>query len=112
MNKRYHKLRSEYVEILGGKCVDCGALDNLEFDHVDPTTKTYDVGKILTHKRSKVLAELEKCVLRCSLCHVKKSTREQSVEHGQGLTGKRNCGCPLCAPLKAAYMRKRRGSIV
>lgn len=78
MNKRYHTLRAEFVEMLGGKCVDCGALDNLEFDHVDYTQKKYDIARILTHKREKVLAELEKCVLRCNTCHIEKSRGEIS----------------------------------
>lgn len=78
MNKRYHRLRTEYLELLGGQCVDCGSLDNLEFDHVDYKQKTYSIAKILTHKRTKVLAELEKCVLRCTDCHIEKSRSEIS----------------------------------
>ena len=78
MNKRYHALRAEYIALLGGQCVDCGCIDELEFDHVDYKTKTYAIAKILTHRREKVLAELAKCVLRCKECHIEKSRHEIS----------------------------------
>jgi hypothetical protein len=108
MSKRYHRLRAEYVDMLGGKCVDCGTVSQLEFDHVDRTTKSFDVGKCITHKRSKVVAELEKCVLRCKSCHAKKSGTEQSVDHGEGISGKKNCYCDRCAVLKREYQKRYR----
>ena len=33
----YHKRRKLLVEMLGGKCVDCGRTENLQFDHKDPS---------------------------------------------------------------------------
>jgi hypothetical protein len=44
-------------------------------------------------------------VLRCKRHHRIKTTNELSVEHGGGVTGKRNCYCDLCKPLKAEYNR-------
>ena len=32
---RAKKIRAELVEKMGGVCVKCGAVDNLQFDHID-----------------------------------------------------------------------------
>lgn len=105
---RYHRIRSEAIAAKGGVCVDCGTTDSLEFDHVDASTKSFDVGKLLNVSKVAREAELSKCALRCKSCHILKTTRSGdngAVGHGGGLTGKRNCYCDLCAPLKAEYMR-------
>lgn len=108
--ERYYRIRRECIQILGGICVDCGAADSLEFDHADASTKACDVSKLMNgQRRERLLAELAKCVLRCHDCHVAKSTAQgdnNAVEHGSGLTGKKNCRCELCGPLKNAYMRE------
>lgn len=53
-------------------CVDCGETDPivLEFDHVCRETKTNNISRIVsTCKWEKVIAEIEKCVVRCANCH-------------------------------------------
>jgi hypothetical protein len=107
--ERYHRLRREYIELMGGKCVDCGTQDNLEFDHAIAATKSFDVGRLLNYSKTKRDQELAKCVLRCSECHKKKSVRMKDVNvvaHGEGLSGKRNCKCEPCRIRKAEYMRE------
>lgn len=52
------------------------------------------------------LAEAKLCQLLCRTHHENKSAAENSVEHGGGITGKKNCLCDLCRPLKNAYARK------
>ena len=52
------------------------------------------------------MVELAKCQLLCQPHHLEKTIRERSVGHGEGLTGKRNCRCELCGPLKLAYNRE------
>lgn len=104
MRQRYHSLRAEGIALLGGRCVRCGSTDDLQFDHIDPATKTLDIGRRWS-SRPKFLAELAKCQLLCGEHHRAKTSAEQSVEHGGGLTGKRNCRCALCAPLKRARQR-------
>ncbi|MCV7174796.1 hypothetical protein [Mycolicibacterium sphagni] len=112
----YHERRVESFEMLGGHCVVCGSTEGLEVDHIDRTTKTIELGKLWSCARKRYLAELELCQLLCEPHHREKSAREMSVEHGEGLTGKRNCRCDLCRPLKNAYARRkkaeRRGALV
>ncbi|HEX9496750.1 MAG TPA: hypothetical protein VGA38_13410 [Candidatus Limnocylindria bacterium] len=53
-------------------CVDCGEADAvvLEFDHRDRTTKRDDVGRLMhTARLAIVIAEMEKCDVRCGNCH-------------------------------------------
>ena len=103
--KRYHTKRNYYIEMLGGECVLCGSKENLEFDHIDPTTKKLDVGKLLNYSKAVAEAELSKCQLLCKTHHIAKSRKEASVEHGGGASGKKNCKCAPCRLRKAEYMK-------
>lgn len=112
MLKRYHERRKQALEILGGKCVKCSTTEQLEIDHIDRLTKTMDLGKLWSCAKKRYFEELKLCQLLCKEHHEAKSAQEKSVEHGQGLTGRRNCRCELCAPLKNKYNRERYGSLV
>lgn len=60
-------------------CVDCGTTNPvvLEFDHRDRKTKIGDVGRMIASKRwPRVLAEIEKCDVRCINCHRRKTARQ------------------------------------
>jgi 5-methylcytosine-specific restriction endonuclease McrA len=57
------------IDMLGGKCVDCGITVSLEFDHIDPRSKTFDVAGNLSLKLETLINEANKCVLRCTICH-------------------------------------------
>jgi hypothetical protein len=35
--------RARLIEMLGGACVRCGATEDLEFDHIDPSTKVFAI---------------------------------------------------------------------
>lgn len=108
MLKRYYARRAEAFEVLGGICMQCGTSESLEIDHIDPSTKSFDLGTFWNCARVKFLMELKKCQLLCAKHHKIKSDLELSVGHGQGLTGRRNCYCDLCKPLKQEYNRTRR----
>lgn len=70
MQKRYKQRRDDAITYLGGRCVDCGLESQLEFDHIDPKLKSYNMGEIFAGKRKDVLqAEVDKCELRCIGCH-------------------------------------------
>ena len=76
-NARSHadrlKIIRRLVDELGGKCIDCGFkahLAALEFDHVDPSTKKFEIGRRICQKDYlELLDEVKKCVLRCANCH-------------------------------------------
>jgi 5-methylcytosine-specific restriction endonuclease McrA len=71
MNERYHRRRTEAVKYLGGKCVDCGTTDGLEFDHKNPKQKSFAIGKkFASMATAKLYAEVDKCELRCRPCHL------------------------------------------
>lgn len=105
--RRYQLRRAMFIEEMGGKCALCSSTESLEFDHIDPSTKSFNVGDRLSNRNEEsVRQELQKCQLLCSPCHKEKSRSSASFGHGGGKTGVRNCRCALCAPLKNAYMRE------
>jgi len=61
------------VEYFGGVCNDCGGSFPdcvYDFHHLDMSTKEANPSKILRLKdRSKVISELNKCILLCANCH-------------------------------------------
>jgi hypothetical protein len=107
---RYEERRVEALALLGGVCVDCGTDIDLEFDHADPSTKFVEVTTMLSkYSKKRLLEELSKCVLRCKTCHVVKTFSngdKPSVEHGGGVSGRRNCKCRPCKDKKNEYMRE------
>jgi hypothetical protein len=53
-------------------CIDCGYADHpiaLDFDHRDPDLKTLGVSAMLTYSWARIVAELDKCDVRCANCH-------------------------------------------
>lgn len=116
IKERYKKVYVErkelYLTKLGGRCVVCGSIDNLEFDHIDASTKSFTfTTKIASLSISKLDAEAKKLQLLCNNCHKEKtaaSSDDGSVEHGGGTSGKRNCPCAPCKAKKAEYMKKNK----
>ena len=68
------------IEMLGGKCESCGTTKNLQFDHIDPTTKSFSIAK--KYMCPVVFEELKKCQLLCYECHLKKTSEEWQVCRG------------------------------
>lgn len=96
--ERYHRLRREWIESQGGKCTLCGSVEDLEIDHVDRATKSFDVARIWS--RSKVVREeeLAKCQVLCKKCHLKKTTAENIALgiHSEEHSYRKKCRCPGC----------------
>lgn len=72
--------RRLWAYLLAHPCVDCGEPDPtaLEFDHLDPTTKTTDVCRTLAGYRwERIAVEIDKCAVRCANCHRRKTARER-----------------------------------
>lgn len=78
-HNRYAKRRTSAIEKLGGRCVRCGAtdVDNLEFDHIDETTKFANMSDIFRMRQELIDAELAKCQLLCHDCHMKKTYEDR-----------------------------------
>ena len=95
----YYRKRQELIEYLGGKCVDCGSVSDLEFDHNDRKQKRFDIGANYGLTFEKLKPELDKCSLRCAPCHEKK-TRDVDglkMEHGKySMYRHAKCRCTLC----------------
>ena len=64
------------VDAFGGKCGICGynkCVEALEFHHLDPNEKDFQLGRRGMHRHDtnweKVKIELDKCILVCANCH-------------------------------------------
>ncbi len=79
------KLRA--INLLGGKCYDCGISYPpcvYDFHHTNPLEKDGFVGSFLHRSWDKVIDEINKCVLLCSNCHrlrhMGKPTQDKSIK--------------------------------
>lgn len=72
--ERYAKEKGELIKKLGGKCVMCGATEDLEFDHKDKSTKTFSITAKL--HSADIDSELEKIQLLCHDCHLQKTHKD------------------------------------
>lgn len=100
----YDKFRNEALDYLGGVCVKCGTTEQLEFDHINPSTKTYNISKKWSLPTSKHYAELDKCQLLCYTHHKEKHIGG----HGSHAEYKRGCRCVLCKGVHDMYQRQYR----
>jgi hypothetical protein len=116
MLARYHRRRNAAIESLGGKCVSCGSTENLELDHIDPTSKRLEFGKLNGISQSRFEEELKKAQLLCEDCHSKKSVLDHGhkpASHGSIVMYKyHNCRCDPCRlahnEYHKLYKRRRR----
>lgn len=108
LKERHLKLTLKCIDILGGKCVICGTTENLQFDHIDPKTKSFDISRARSHKWEDVLRELKKCQLLCKPHHVEKCYREGSYKKSQhgtvNMYTRHGCRCVDCV---MAYRKNR-----
>lgn len=113
---KYHRTRQAWIERLGGKCIDCGTTEDLQFDHADASSKIIDISRVLTYAAPRVEAEMAKCVLRCKPCHVAKSRANKELGGGQNKVPEddfvhgtarmyhlKECRCELCRRAKRYY---------
>lgn len=112
---RYRAQREEAIAVLGGKCVRCGRMDSLEFDHIDKDSKVFAIGHLLSVSRARYLEELAKCQLLCRPCHLLKTLDERGHRVARGTHGTisayRYCKCEICRQAWKAYckaLRKRK----
>lgn len=83
MADRRKKRRNSLLVMAGGKCCKCESTTFLEFDHIDPTLKAFQLDKQnMDRPWDVILEEFSKCQLLCRDCHVRKSVEEGSFTHG------------------------------
>lgn len=70
-----YKKKQELQAILGSKCAHCGEVDPivLEFDHIDPATKTMVISMSYNKPMEILVEEIKKCQLLCANCHKRKT---------------------------------------
>lgn len=117
-SKKYYFIIKQVISIIKEKygCQNCRCKDEicLDFHHVDPKTKLYQVGSIISKKNIElIVTEINKCIVVCSNCHRKihaeqvnlsqyKKCFETIEQFKQLLT---NCG------KKNIYIRKRKNYV-
>ncbi|QYW02651.1 HNH endonuclease [Stenotrophomonas phage Marzo] len=102
---------------LGGKCVRCGSMCDLEIDHIDHLDKEFTISSSWGLSWDNLLPELSKCQLLCKSCHLAKSKEEGSL--GKGWTNevrwthgtvwgysKHKCRCMACSRAKSDAMAR------
>jgi len=73
-NHRHNK-KSQFKNILGGKCQICGYdkyQGALHFHHIDPTQKQFAISEATARKKftnEQINNEINKCALLCANCH-------------------------------------------
>lgn len=75
---RAASLRRELLEILGWRCAKCGKTKDLEFDHIDPSTRTWVARRCSQLGRMKRYYEeaLDGLIqILCKKCNKKKGDR-------------------------------------
>jgi hypothetical protein len=81
-------LREILIEKMGGKCVECGCTEILEFDHIDPSTKSFNIAAGYTKPKETLLAEVAKCQLLCNKCHIEKTKKDSKFRPKSMLGGR------------------------
>ena len=84
--KRRQEFTLKLVEYLKEHpCVDCGETNPivLDFDHIDPTTKTSNVPRLTRYSWRRVIEEMQKCEVRCANCHRIRTARQLGYYKGE-----------------------------
>lgn len=73
-------VRRLYALLSNSCCVDCGIADPivLEFDHLDPSTKTNNVSNMLSLSWKTIQTEIDKCDIVCANCHRRRTAKQFS----------------------------------
>lgn len=88
--RKYHENRKRFIEFLGGKCIKCGSTEKLEFDHIDPSRKSFNVSRWLHSSYDSFYLELDKCQILCNKCHKEKTRIHRIYLKEEALKRKEN----------------------
>jgi len=108
-------------------CQRCGVEGGaMDFDHIDPRTKSFDISQNLSTGWDTFKLEVAKCQLLCRPCHITKTKedREQGLIVWRSRTlspsvcgtpsrySNHKCRCDACREAWAKYMAERRAKMV
>jgi len=80
--KRRWESRIELIQMLGGKCINCGFAGNpasLQFHHLDPREKKYSLNS-KNLLRADRYEEAKKCTILCANCHIEEHTNKDLLK--------------------------------
>lgn len=109
--KRRQARKIIILQLLGEECVRCLATDNLVCDHINPKTKSFNIGINWSKSLKVIIIELRKCQLLCKSCHGKKTALERGrklATHGSQAKYSYGCRCNLCKSAHTSWARERR----
>lgn len=101
--KRIASNKSKLISLLGGCCVECGTIDNLEFHHIDRKTKLFRISNALGWSYERIVPEAMKCELRCKKHHID----VHAAIHGSKSKYEAGCRCDLCVYVYRDYNKNR-----
>ena len=102
MNKRYRIRREKAINELGGKCVECGSVERLNFHHLKDKKFAIANGSYFSEGRWQ--EELKKCILLCKDCHM---DEHRQKNHGT-IAMYRYCKCNECREVWNKHSREYR----
>ena len=107
----YEEGRARLIAVVGDCCIRCSSTEQLEFDHIDPATKSFNIKHSMSATDPDVLAELMKCQLLCRDCHYAKTRADilaRGFTHGTWFGwAKKKCECLDCSAAKRSYHDRR-----
>lgn len=108
--RRYAAWRKGALEYLGGKCIQCEAVFDLQIDHKNRSEREMRTDALFHLCEEKWKRELDKCQLLCRSCHIRKTISELGqndarIVHGT-LSSYRYCRCDLCRAAKSAHSKQ------
>ena len=107
--ERKRHRRAQLIEMLGGICVRCGTTEDLEFDHIDSSTKRFVVCSNLARPWDDLVDEALRCQLLCKPCHQAKGAEDRpEPPHGIYRYSDLGCRCAICRAANAAKSARRR----
>jgi hypothetical protein len=80
--KRRRERAKDFYKTLQTPCIFCGCENDIQFHHVNPTEKSFDI--TTSTNKKEIMKEAKKCWCLCKSCHQKLHQR-------------------LCDPLPSAY---------
>ena len=106
-SRKYYivKLKQMAVSYKGGKCERCGYDKNigaLDFHHLDPKQKEFEISKVRHKSIEDIKEELDKCILLCANCHREEhcSNYESIIDQYEKYKNKNKTEAPKTLKLK------------